>query len=144
VNRKQTIIALIPVLGGFLFLAWAAQGGSSPAAKERWLRVMTRELGLTPGTRHVFQPQPYQYVEVVLGAGEFTRVTPDSVIRRASPSGYSTGLRLDTSDDDFLIVATGGPDNLGKWKNRVVHYIPWDKIVDIYCEVSPVAGGVVR
>ena len=143
-NKKQRIVALIPVLGGLLLLGWAAQGGSGSVSKQRWLRVMSTEMELAPRMNRTFQPHPYQYVEFVVGAGEFGQATTGSFVRRSAPSGNMNNLRADTSDDDFLIVALGGLDNLGKWKNRVVHYIPWDSIVDMYFETSPVAGGVVR
>ena len=143
-NRKYKLITLIPVLGGLLFLGGAAQTGSGSAAKQRWLRVLSTEMELAPRMNRTFQPHPYQYVEFVLGAGEFAQATNASFGRRAAPSGNINTLRADTSDDDFLVIALGGPDNLGKWRNRVVHYIPWDSIVDIYFETSPVAGGVVR
>jgi len=144
VNRKQKILALVPVLGGLLFLGLAAQAGSGSTAKERWLRVMSVEMELAPRMDRTFQPRPYQFVEFVLGAGEFGQLTSGSLVRRVAPSGNISTLRVDTSDADFVIVALGGADNLGKWRNRVVHYIPWDSIVDIYFETSPVAGGVVR
>jgi len=145
VNRKQKLIALIPVVVGLLFLGWAAQGsGGGSVAKQRWLRVMSTEMEIAPGMNRTFQPRAYQYVEFIIGAGEFGQASSGSYVRRASPSGNINSLRADTSDDDFLIVAIGSPDNLGKWRNRVVHYIAWDQIVDIYFETSPVAGGVVR
>ena len=143
-NRKHKLFALLPVLSGLLFLGWGAQDGSGSAAKQRWLKVLSTEMELAPRMNHTFQPRAYQYVEFVLGAGEFAQATNGSFVRRGAPSGNITSLRADTSDEDFLVVALGGTDNLGKWRNRVVHYIPWDRIVDVYFEMSPVAGGVVR
>jgi len=144
VNRKQKILVLIPVLCGLLLLGWAAQTGGGSSAKERWIRVMSTEMELAPRMNRIFQPRPYQYVDFVLGAGEFGQVTSGSLVRRVAPSGNINTLRADTSDEHFLIVSLGGVDHLGQWKIRVVHYIPWDRIVDIYFETSPVAGGVVR
>lgn len=143
-NRKQKVTLLIPILAGLLFLAVAAQSGGGSTSKQRWLRVISTEMELAPRMSRTFQPRAYQYVEFVIGAGEFGQASNGSYVRRAAPSGNIRTLRADTSDDDFLIVALGGPDNLGNWKNRVVHYIPWDSIVDVYFETSPVAGGVVR
>ncbi|RPI27653.1 MAG: hypothetical protein EHM61_07765 [Acidobacteria bacterium] len=143
-NRKLKIIILVPVVLALLYVGWAAQTAPDRTPRQRWLRVIETEMVLAPRLTRTFQPNPYQSVEVVIGAGEFAPRTTGSFARKAAPSGNLATVRLDTSDDEFLVLALGGTDNLGKWRNQVVHYIPWDKIVDIYFETSPVAGGVVR
>ncbi|HXK59087.1 MAG TPA: hypothetical protein PLP42_04260 [Acidobacteriota bacterium] len=143
-KQQMRFYAFVAVSIALLLAVLAAQANPEPSAKERWLRVIETEMELAPQMTRTFRPRRYQFVEIVMGAGEFSRTTSGSFARRTTPSGDISTLRLDTSDNDFLILAIGGPDNLGVWRNRVVHYIPWDRIVDIYFENSPVAGGVVR
>lgn len=123
--------AVLVVAVGWLL---AAQSNPEPDARVKWLRVIQAEMELVPRLTRTFQPRPYQTVEVIVGAGEFGMSANESFQRRGAPRGTIMNVRLDTSDPDFLIVATGYVDNVGQWRHRVVHYIAWDEIVDISFE----------
>ena len=131
-KRKLLLVGII--LAAAVGWLLAAQTTSEPDARTKWLRVIQSEMDLVPRLTRTFQPRPHQTVAVVVGAGEFGMSANESMHALGSPRGTISSVRLDTSDADFLIVATGYVDNLGQWRHRVVHYIAWDKIVDINFE----------
>jgi len=131
-KRKLLLLGVIlAVAVGWLL---AAQTASEPDARTKWLRVIQAEMELVPRLSRTFQPRPYQTVSVVVGAGEFGMSSQELSHGAGKPRGTIATIRLDTSDPDFLIVATGYIDNVGQWRHRVVHYISWDKVVDISFE----------
>jgi len=132
-GRTKVLLACA-ILAAAVGWLLAAQSAPEENPRTKWLRVIQAEMVLVPRLSHTFQPRPYQSVEVVVGAGEFGMSASDYVQRRAAPRGTIANVRLDTSDLDFLIVATGYVDNVGQWRHRVVHYIAWDQIVDISFE----------
>ncbi len=134
-NRKFKLV----LIGAFLasvgwLLASAPEAQSS--LRDRWARVIKTEMVLAPKMTMTYQPAPYQRVQIILGAGEFALRGKDSFGARNTPGGTAGNFRIDISNPDFLIAASGSINNVGAWRSTSIHYIPWEKIVDICFDSS--------
>lgn len=116
--------------------------------RESWIEIIKASMEPVEGQPGFFrnraskreEPFAVEYAtRVLIGAGEFTPYVlgehQHPVLDKSAPTGGD--ILLDTNHAHFLVVrlqsndVSGAPPNQTLTTRNHVHYIPWDKILDL-------------